>query len=142
MGAVITAAVLLALLIAVGIAFAWQERRFVDDRATTYSVEDSIRFVTERLSPEARARIGRHDVRRILEWDVRYLQDASARLDPDAPVVVGGLAAAAYAQERAYEAGFAYEPDVVLEVVQLRGAYLAAIGVVGEAVEDDGGGQL
>lgn len=139
MEAEIAAALLVALLVGVAAAFYWQERRTFDDGVAVYGVEDSLEYVTARLSPETRARIDARDVRRILEWDLLYLQDARVREHPDEPVVVGGVEAAAFAQDRAYDAGYVYEPDVILEILGLRAAYLAELGVVGERVDADPG---
>jgi hypothetical protein len=137
MAAVVTALVLLMLLIAVGLAFYWQERHPSDDGVPVYGVEDSITYVSQRLSPGLRDRIGPADVRRILEWEVRYLQDPSMRRDPDAPPVAGGVEAATFAYEQSYAAGHAYDPDLILEVLALRGRYLAELGVVGNPVVVD-----
>lgn len=134
---IVAALGLLALLIAVAAAFYWQERHPTDDGIAVYGVEDSIEWVWAGLSPDAKARMQRADVRRILEWDVRYLQDPSVRTDPESPAVAGGIDAAAYAHAQSYATGHSYEAEDILEVLRLRTDYLAAIGVIGGPVAGD-----
>lgn len=133
MGSLILAIVMLALIVAVGIAFSWQERRMVVDHAVVYSVEDALEFVMARLSDSARSQVNRHDVRRILEWELRYLQDPALRSDNAA--VVGGMNAAEYAQQQALAQGHAYDGAVIIEVLDHQAGYLASLGAVGEPVD-------
>ena len=67
---------LFSLLAVFAAAMLWQERRGVPERAVVYGVEDSIEFVYARLD---RTDVTKTDVRRILEWSVRYLQDPVGR---------------------------------------------------------------
>jgi hypothetical protein len=131
---VVAALALLLLLIAIAGAFYWQERHFVDAGVAIYGVEDAIVFVSERLSPTTRERITQNDVRRILEWEMRYLQEPGVRVDPTAPAIAGSTDGAAYAYAQAYATGHDYPPEAILEVLGLRNDYLEAIGVVGTAV--------
>lgn len=114
----------------VAIAFAWQERRVGAADVTIYSVEDSIDYVTPRLSPEVAANIKRSDVRRILEWEVRYLQDPALHRDGE-PIVAGGLPSAEFAQARLAQMGYPYDGPEIIEVLDLRAEYLREIGAVG-----------
>lgn len=123
---------LLALLLAVGLGFAWQERRRLPEAARIYGVEDSVVYVTERLTGPLRDELTRHDVRRILEWSVRYLQDPRVRSDPDAPIDFAGVDMGRYIQERAIDQGFAYEGTSIRAVLDLQAEYLAAIGAIGD----------
>lgn len=108
--------------------------RRVDDGVTVYGVEDAMVYVWGRL-PEATARlIDQTDVRRILEWEMLYLQQPSMR---DGPAVVGGIDAAEFVQERSYAGGHAYEPDVIFTVLDLQADYLHAIGAVGGPVDPE-----
>lgn len=131
----ILAIVMFALLVAIGIAFSWQERRMVADHTVVYSVEDALEFVMDRLSASAREQVNRHDVRRILEWELRYLQDPAIRSDDAA--VVGGIGAAEYAQQQALAQGYAYDGAVIIEVLDHQAGYLALLGAVGEPVAAD-----
>ena len=138
--AIVVALVLLGLLVALGAAMFWQERSRIPERSAVYGVEDSIAFVLDGLSPESRQQLTRHDVRRILEWSVRFVQDPSARSDPDEPPVIGGGEMSEYVQARALDDGHIYDGSLILEVLDLQSQYLAAIGAVGAPVdgaEDD-----
>lgn len=122
---------LVAVLVVFGVGLLLQERR-PSEAAIVYSVEDAIEFVWEGLSSETRQTIDRSDVRRILDWEMHYLQRPDHR---EGPAVVGGIDAAAYAQERSIEQGYGYEPPVIFEVLDLQAAYLAGLGAVGDQAE-------
>lgn len=117
-------------LLGVALGFAWQGRRAEVENLTVYSVEDSIRFVTERLSAATAQNLKPSDVRRILEWEVRYLQDPGIR-DEAGPVVAGGGPAAEFAQQSLAHLGHAYDGPDIVEVLDLRAEYLRQIGAVG-----------
>ena len=129
----------LLLLLALAAAVAWQERRRPAGRAIVYGVEDSIEFILAGLDTPAAARLRERDVRRILEWAVRFLQDPALRVEADRPPVAAGLEAAAYVQEQALAAGYAYDGDLIIEVLELQAEYLASLGAVGDPVEEDPG---
>ncbi len=129
----IVAAGLAAALLGVAVAFLWQERRNRPEPVVVYGVEDAIDWVMPRLSPAADTRLGRDDVRRILAWEMRYVQDPDLR-PVEEVVVVGGLEAAEYAQRRAVAEGHPYDGDMIIEVLDLKAGYLAAIGAVGDRV--------
>jgi len=115
----------------VAFGFAWQGRQAEGEELLVYSVEDSIQFVTERLTAATAESVKPSDVRRILEWEVRYLQDPGIRGD-SGPVVAGGLPSAEFAQESLARLGHAYDGVEIIEVLDLRAEYLRAIGAVGE----------
>lgn len=122
---------LVAVLVVFGVGLLIQERR-PNEVAIVYSVEDSIDFVWEGLSEETKTVVDRSDVRRILEWEMHYLQRPDHR---DGPAVVGGIDAAAYAQERAIEQGYGYEPPVIFEILDWQAEYLAQLGAVGDEAD-------
>jgi hypothetical protein len=128
---------LAALLLVIGVAFAWQERRRIPERARIYGVEDSIVWVDEGLTGPARTELSRNDIRRILEWSVRYLQDPSVRDDPESPVEFAGLDMGRYIQERARIEGYAYNGESIRAVLDLQASYLAAIGALGDPASDE-----
>jgi len=134
MTAVVVALVGLVLLISLAAAVAWQEKNATADRNIVYGVEESIEFVRRRLSDDARGKLKLPDVRRILEWSVRYLQDPEVRSGPGDTPVAGGIDAARYVQERSLEAGVAYDGDLIIEVLRLQNEFLASLGAVGEAI--------
>ncbi len=137
-------AVLMGVVVAFGIAMFWQESRRMRQPAAIYGVDDSIEWIWAGLGEDTLG-LTRADVRRILEWEMYYLQQPDL-WTRDGVAVVGGAEAAAYAQERAIEEGYAYEPHQIFAVLDLQATYLAAIGAVGDPadpteriVTDEGG---
>ncbi|MDK1019393.1 MAG: hypothetical protein QGD89_08330 [Actinomycetota bacterium] len=129
-------AVLIALVFAFGIAMFWQEARRMQHPEAIYGVDDSIEFIWDGLLQQDTFGLKKSDVRRILEWEMHYLQQPKL-WEEDGQPIVGGEAAARYAQERALAAGFAYEPNQIFAVMDLQAAYLQAIGAIGEVVDSD-----
>ena len=123
------------IVLAFGIAMFWQESRRMQQPAAIYGVDDSIEWIWEGLGDD-KLGLKKSDIRRILEWEMHYLQQPDVWKDDGNPVV-GGEAAAAYAQEKSLEEGHAYEPNQVFAVMDLQATYLEAIGAVGEPVEGD-----
>ena len=139
MTVIVVALVGVALVVAVAVGVAWQERQRSSTDSIIYGVEDSIGYVEERLSEDAGRVLRSSDVRRILERSIRYLQDPDVRRALDAPPVAGGHAAARYVQDGSLALGFAYRADVIYEVLEIQNEYLAALGAVGVEVSDDEG---
>jgi hypothetical protein len=106
----------------------------IRDGVAIYGVDDAVVYVWERLPEVIAASVDRSDIRRILEWEMLYLQRPSRR---DGPAVVGGVDAAEFIQRRAYEAGHAYEPEAIFAVLDLQADYLLAIGAVGDPVDPE-----
>ena len=127
---VILLIVLAFVFLVVATAFAWQEKRAEEEDVTIYSVEDSIAYVYQRLGDKHKESLKRLDVRRILEWEVRWLQDPG--LHGDAPVVAGGLPSAEFAQDSLALQGYGYDGPEIIEVLDLRAEYLASIGAIGD----------
>ncbi len=134
MTVILVAVALGTILLGIGLAYAWQQAS--GDRApgVVYGVEDALEYVYAGLGDDARARLRRSDIRRILEWEVAYLQNPSLRGDDEEPAVVGGLNAARFTQERLVAAGRPYDGTLILEVLELQAEYLAALGAIGEPV--------
>lgn len=135
MAAVFFALGLLALLAVVGLAFYWQGSIRLPGSAVAYGVEDSIKYITPRLSEPTQAVIGQKSVRRILEWEMKFLQD-SLDADSDEVIVIGGEAATKYILDMTARQGFEYEPAIVAEVLQLQAEYMASIGAIAEPVDE------
>ncbi|NND03937.1 MAG: hypothetical protein HKN91_14240 [Acidimicrobiia bacterium] len=123
------------LFVAVAVAFAWQENRAEEEDVTIYSVEDSIAFVYDNLSEPHKSNLKKLDVRRILEWEVRWLQDPGVH--GDAPVVAGGLPSAEFAQDSLARQGYVYDGPEIIEILDLRAEYLATIGAIGDPLTAD-----
>lgn len=128
-------AVLMALVLAFGIAMFWQESKRMRQNAAIYGVDDSIEWIWEGLRDDPKD-LTKDDVRRILEWEMHYLQQPDL-WQHEGPAVIGGDAAAAYAQERSLEEGHAYAPEQIYAVLDLQATYLQAIGAIGDPVEDE-----
>jgi hypothetical protein len=115
----------------------WQEaRRRPSYDPLEYVVEDAVKHVTAGLG-EASG-LGRGDVRRILEWEVFYLQGLAQedRHNPVETVAGGHEASIEYiAAQIEAEHGVAYSQDDIAEVLRLEADYLMAIGAVGGRVE-------
>jgi hypothetical protein len=128
-------AVLFVVVLAFGVGMFWQESKRMQQPAAIYGVDDSVEWIWEGLG-EDRHGLTKTDVRRILEWELHYLQQPDLWKGDGAPVV-GGAAAAAYAQDRAHADGHDYEPDQIFAVLDLQATYLQAIGAVAEPVDDE-----
>jgi hypothetical protein len=118
-----------------GVAMFWQESKRMTSREAIYGVEDSIEYIWESLGDD-RHGLTKGDVRRILEWEMLYLQQPDLWKD-DGSAIVGGTAAAAYAQQKALDTGYAYEPDQIFAVLDFQASYLQAIGAIGQPVDPD-----
>lgn len=138
MNGVALGAVLLGVFLAIVAAMLWQEaRRRGYDGAPVYVVEDAVRFMYERLDPETRDRLRLADVRRIVEWEVHYLQGLADRRRQVETFAGGAEAAVDWITARiAEEHGVSYAPDDVRRVLHLEAEYLESIGALGEPVED------
>ena len=136
MSAVFFALGLLILLVVIGLAFYWQGTIRFPGSAVSYGVEDSIKYITPRLREDTRAMMGAKSVRRILEWEMRFLQDA-LDADPDSVIVLGGEAAREYVLDMTARQGFEYEPTVIDEVLQLQAEYMSSIGAIADPVAAD-----
>lgn len=127
---------LVALVFVFGFGMFWKESRRMQYPEAIYGVEDSIEFVWETLGEE-KLGLKKSDVRRILEWEMHYLQQPHLWEEEEGIPIIGGEAAARYTQEAAFEAGYAYEPNQIFAVMDAQAAYLLAIGAVGDAVEQE-----
>jgi hypothetical protein len=127
-------AALMAVVLLFGVAMFWQESRRMRHPEAIYGVEDSIEFVWDALGEEQLG-LRKSDVRRILEWEMHYLQQPHLWQEDGNPVV-GGDAAATYVQAQSLDAGHPYEPEQIFAVLEFQAAYLLAIGAIGNQVTD------
>jgi hypothetical protein len=117
----------------------WQEaKRRPSYEPLEYVIDDAVRHVMAGLGEGYK--LTRGDVRRILEWEVFYLQGL-AQKDRKNPVetVAGGHQASVEYIAAQIEArhGVAYSRDDIQEVLRLEADYLMAIGAVGDPVEEE-----
>jgi hypothetical protein len=115
----------------------WQEaKRRPSYEPLEYVVEDAVKHVDAGLAGESR--LTKADVRRILEYEVFYLQGLAQddRKNPVETVAGGHDASVGYiAGEIEAKHGVAYAQEDIEEVLRLEADYLMAIGAVGEPVE-------
>jgi hypothetical protein len=124
------------LLVIVGL-LVWQEaKRRPSYEPLEYVVEDAVKHVLERLPEDSN--LNRGDVRRILEWEVFYLQGLAQehRRNPVETVAGGHQASVGYiAGQIEAKHGVAYSHSDIEAVLRLEADYLMAIGAVGEPVD-------
>ena len=115
----------------------WQEaKRRPSYEPLEYVVEDAVKHAHAGLPEEST--LTRADVRRILEWEVFYLQGLAQdrRSDPVETVAGGHDASVEYiAGQIQAKHGVSYSRGDIEEVLRLEADYLMAIGAVGERVE-------
>ncbi len=117
----------------------WQEaRRRPSYEPLEYVVNDAIKHIAERLPEDAD--LSNTDIRRILEWEVYYLQGL-AQDDRKNPVetVAGGheLSVDYIADQIRTKHDVSYSQEEIAEVLRLEADYLVAIGAVGEPVGEE-----
>jgi hypothetical protein len=118
----------------------WQEARRSGPAVRVYAVEDAVSFAVGHLDPTVLARLEIDGVRRILEWEVFYLQGLTEkdRLGPWSTVAGGTERSVEFICERvATVHGVSYDPKDVRAVLVLEAEYLASIGAIGETVGGD-----
>lgn len=120
----------------------WQQaKRTPSYDPLEYVVEDAVRHVEAGLVSEGRDALTRADIRRILEWEVFYLQGLAQddRSNPVETVAGGHEASVDYIVDQiALKHGVTYAHGDVEDVLRYEADYLVAIGAVGEPV---GGGE-
>ena len=121
----------------------WQEsKRRPSYEALEYVVEDAVKHVEAGLEAEGNANLRRADIRRILEWEVFYLQGLAQdkRRNPVESIAGGHEASVSYIIEQiASKHGVSYAQRDVESVLRHEADYLVRIGAVGDAVDLDGG---
>lgn len=130
-------ALLVGVLLVIVALIVWQQAlRRPSYEPLQYVIDDAIKHVQVGLADDVA--LGRHDIRRILEYEVFYLQGL-AQEDRKKPVetVAGGHEASIefIADEIEAKHKVAYSHEDIEEVLRLEADYLMAIGAVGEPVE-------
>jgi hypothetical protein len=132
-------ALLVGVLLVIVALMVWQEaRRRPSYEPLEYVVNDAIKHVAERLPDDSGLRGG--DIRRILEWEVFYLQGLAQdkRRNPVETVAGGHEASVEYiADEIRSKHGVTYSEEQIAEVLRLEADYLVAIGAVGDPVGEE-----
>ncbi|HLF42098.1 MAG TPA: hypothetical protein VJA46_01065 [Acidimicrobiia bacterium] len=135
-------AVLVGIFLVVVALVVWQEaRRRPSYEPLTYVVEDAVTHVESGLRADGDPHLSRADIRRILEWEVFYLQGLAQddRSNPVETVAGGHEGSIEYITDQiATKHGVSYAREDVENVLRLEADYLFRIGAVGEAVEFEG----
>lgn len=117
----------------------WQEaKRRPSYEPLEYVVNDAVKHIAERL-PESSG-LRNADIRRILEWEVFYLQGLAQekRSTPVETVAGGHERSIEYIADRIHtKHGVSYSHDQIADVLRLEADYLVAIGAVGEPVGEE-----
>ena len=136
--AVMLGAVLLAVFLAVIAALMWQEaKKRTYDEGAVYVVDDAVDFILERLGE---SQLGRSDVKRVIEYEVFYLQGLAQdnRRNPVDVIAGGDESAIDYITHRIAEThGVSYAWGDVRAILSHEAEYLVSIGAVGEPVDDE-----
>lgn len=121
----------------------WQQsKRRPSYESLEYVVEDAVKHVEAGLEAEGNVNLRRADIRRILEWEVFYLQGLAQdkRRNPVETIAGGHEASISYIIEQiASKHGVSYAQKDVESVLRHEADYLVRIGAVGDAVDLDGG---
>lgn len=132
-------AVLVGALLVIIALMVWQEaRRRPSYEPLEYVVNDAIKHIAERLPEDADLRNA--DIRRILEWEVFYLQGLAQenRKKPVETVAGGHQLSVDYIADQIHEKhGVSYSHEQIEAVLRLEADYLMAIGAVGEPVGEE-----
>ena len=135
-GAVVLGAGLLAVFLLIIAAMLWQEARSRGRAAEpVYGVEDATDHAMAHLPADVAARLGRDNVRRVLEWQVAFLQGL-ARDDEGLPIVVGPTdGTVEHIRAGLARRGHHLAPEDIAAVLDTQGEYLEGLGLVGEPVD-------
>lgn len=132
---------LVAVFLVIVAALMWQEAKARGmSQGPVYILEDAVDFVTDRLDQRVAADLARTDVRRILEWEIYYLQGL-AQKDRKAAVetFAGGTDdVVEYLQGQIAEKhNVTYDQSHIRTVLAFEAEYLVVIGAVGEPVDEE-----
>jgi hypothetical protein len=119
----------------------WQHAQREGPKEVTFGIENAVSFITARLDGEVQKRLGTDGVRRVVEWEVFYLQGL-AQEDRRQPVetVAGdyGPAVEFIRGEIARVHDRTYSAEDVGAVLALGVTYLQSIGAIGEVAGGSG----
>lgn len=132
-------AVLVGVLLVIVALLVWQEaRRRPSYEPLEYVVNDAVRHIAEGLPDDMGLRNA--DIRRIIEWEVFYLQGLAQddRKNPVETVAGGHDASIEYIIDQIHtKHGVSYSHRQIEEVLRLEADYLMAIGAVGDPVGEE-----
>jgi hypothetical protein len=117
----------------------WQEAKSRPSyEPLEYVVNDAVKHIAERLAEDSGLRHA--DIRRIMEWEVFYLQGLAQddRRNPVETVAGGHQQSIEFIGDQIHtKHGVSYSQDQIAEVLRLEADYLMAIGAVGDPVGEE-----
>lgn len=132
-------AVLVGVLLVIVALVVWQEaRRRPSYEPLEYVVNDAVKHIAERLPEDIGLRNA--DIRRIIEWEVFYLQGLAQddRKNPVETVAGGHQSSIDYIIDQIHtKHGVSYSHRQIEEVLRLEADYLMVIGAVGDPVGEE-----
>ena len=113
-----------------------------DPPPAVFDVDEAYEWVVEELPDEVAATLTSEDVRRIIDFQVEYLDQSGVAGNGSAPgsvapAIVGAAEVVDYILERAETTGEAYIPEQVYPVVEILLEYLSATGAVSTRADPD-----
>lgn len=118
-----------------------EARRRPELEEVVYVIDDAIGYIQAHLAVEGMTSLDRGDIRRILEWEIFYLQGLAQedRRNPVETVAGGHEASVEYIVDQiAVKHGVTYSRSEVEDVLRHEAGYLMSIGAVGERVDFGG----
>jgi hypothetical protein len=140
----VTILVVIGLACAIGAWFVAREagRLSAEPPPPVFDIEEAYDWVVENLPDIVAATLTPEDVRRILDFQIEFLQRKGvtgngSSVHTPGDVVVGGAETVDYIVERSRATGEEYLPEQVYAVIDTQLAYMRAIGAVGGPVVAD-----
>jgi hypothetical protein len=135
---------LVAIVFAVAAIVIGREARRLDAVAPnpTFSMDEAVEWVADRLPFEVSAVLSHGDVRQIIDWNLEYFRTRGVSgnghtSQGEGPVVVGGAETVDYVLHRARAIGADFTAAQVHAVLDAQMSYLQAIGAVGPEAPDE-----
>ncbi|HSL26443.1 MAG TPA: hypothetical protein VLA54_09195 [Acidimicrobiia bacterium] len=125
---------LFAVLLIIAALVVWQHSRRDLPNEVTYGIVDAVEYVEAHLPDEVLARLGPAGIRRIIEWEVYYLQGLAQPDRRHSVVTVAGdypPAVEFITGEIASRHGLTYSAADVSAVLLVEVGYLQSIGAIG-----------
>ena len=126
---------LIAVLLIIAALVIWQHARRVGPGEITFGIVNATSYVEARLEPDVRARLGPDGIRRIVEWEVFYLQGLAQenRREPVETIAGDHEAAVVFIRDeiaRSHDRN--YSAGDIASVLALVAGYLESIGAIGD----------
>jgi len=124
---------LLAIFLIIVAVMVWQETSKKSmDNVASYVVDEAVRFIYPQLSDEGMEHLDPDGVRRVLDWEIAYLQGFSPKGAAGLrPVRVAGSEEAIDFVHGQLSETHDYPRSVIAEVLGYEAGYLAEIGAIG-----------